>query len=97
MKIRHKFIIFIVIVLASILLFPQTAEEKYCHQFSGESDVDKLSENLTICKTDLRCKVDQDNITTKKTDQNVILYTCIPKDDEVLPQNTSQKKPEFPE
>ncbi len=96
MKTKQIFIVFIIILLATTLLFPKTEEQRYCNQFSGESNSGKPSENFISCQTDLRCKVEQDSLTTKDTDQDVILFMCVP-DEVILPANTSQKKPKFPE
>ena len=96
MKTKQIFIVFIIILLATTLLFPKTEEQRYCNQFSGESNSGKPSENFISCQTDLRCKVEQDSLTTKDTDQDVILFMCIP-DKEVSPASSSQKTQEFPE
>ncbi|MEH6456177.1 MAG: hypothetical protein V7749_07635 [Cocleimonas sp.] len=95
MKPRKLFVVFIIILLATTLLFPKTEEQKYCEQFSGESISDKPSDNFTSCQTDLRCKVDQDNLTTKDTDQDVVLFMCIP-EKETSPVTSSQKTSVFP-
>lgn len=97
MKAKRLFIICIIILLVTKLLVkPPTEEEKYCDQFSGESNADEPSENFNSCQTDLRCKVEQDSLTTKNTDPDVVLFMCIP-EEAILPENTSQRAPEFPE
>ena len=78
MKTRQIFIVFIIILLATTLLYPKTAEQKYCDQFSGESKADKPSVNYDSCQKDARCIVDQDSITTKEIDQDKILFSCVP-------------------
>lgn len=95
MKPRKLFVLFIIFLLATTLLFPKTEEQKYCDQFSGESTSDKPSESFNSCQTDLRCKVEQDTLTTKDIDQDVILFICKPEEG-VSPTNTSQKKSVFP-
>lgn len=96
MNTRQLFIVFIIFLLATTLLLPKTVEQKYCDQFSGESNSDKHTNNYTSCETDLRCKVEQDTITTKDTDQDVLLFTCIPEEEEI-PDTSSQKPTNFPD
>lgn len=78
MKTRQIFIVFIIILLATTLLYPKTAEQKYCDQFSGESKADVASENFDSCQTDARCTIDQDSIKTKEVDHNEFLFSCVP-------------------
>ncbi len=81
MKSKQLFIGFIIILLATTLLFPTTKEQKYCDQYSGESNADKQSDNFISCKTDDRCKVNQDTLTTKDTTQDIVLFSCIPNEE----------------
>ncbi len=95
MKNKQLFIVFIIILLATTLMFPKTTEQKYCEQYSGESNSDKTSDNFITCQTDSRCKVDQDTLMTKDTDQDVIIFMCIPVEVK-SPAGTTQKTTVFP-
>ena len=78
MKPRQMFIVLVIILLATTLLFPKTKEERYCDQYSGESNSAQASDNYKLCESDDRCKVDKDSILTKETDQDEISFMCIP-------------------
>jgi len=78
MKPRQLFILMLIFLLATTLLFPKTEEQKYCHQFSGESNKDEASAEFNSCKLDDRCQIDQESILPKEIDQDTFSFMCIP-------------------
>ena len=95
MKPKQLFVGLVIILLATTLLFPQTEEKKYCNQYSGESNRDNPSDNFISCKTDIRCKVEEDTFVSKEADPDEIVFMCVP-DAEVSSATTIQKTSEFP-
>ncbi len=86
MKPKQLFIVLIIILLATTLLFPKTKEQRYCDQFSGESNALSNSNDYLACENDSRCKVDKESILTKETDEDSFSYTCIPVNGSTLNQ-----------
>ena len=78
MKPKQLFIVLVIILLAATLLFPKSKEQKYCDQFSGESDTRKPSNNFLTCQSDAQCQIDQDTLTTKEIDETTYRFMCIP-------------------
>ena len=78
MKSKQMFIVLIIILLATTLLFPKSKEEKHCQQYSGESESSTLSNDYTACENDSRCKVDKESILTKEIDNNQFSFQCVP-------------------
>lgn len=92
MKAKQIFIVTLIILLATTLLFPKTKEQKYCHQYSGESNTENPSDQYTACKNDNICKIDNDSILTKEIDEDQFSYMCIPTNDAL--SNTINVNPE---
>ena len=78
MNTKQLFIGFIIILLATTLILPRSEEQRHCDQYSGESNSDNPSDSFSTCKTDVRCKVDQDSILTKDTDEDTFSFMCVP-------------------
>ena len=68
----------VALVIYSIML-PMTQDEKYCDQYSGQSEIDQPSENYRACKQDIRCTVSsEESISAKVTDSNNTTFLCRP-------------------
>ena len=93
MKTKKLFIVLIIVLLGTTLLFPKTKEQKYCNQFSGESDIENLSENYKVCQNDLRCKIETGSIATKEIDPSIIKFMCIPEGQIIKSSNNQKNQP----
>jgi len=80
------FIVVVIILLATTLLFPKTKEERHCHQYSGESNTSAPSKVFKTCENDSRCKVEKESILDKETDENGFSFMCVPIDEPVQNQ-----------
>ena len=78
MKTKQMFIVLVIILLATTLLFPKTKEERHCHQYSGESKTSTISNEYKNCENDSRCKVDKESILMKETEDDGFSFMCVP-------------------
>ena len=78
MKPKQMFIVLVIILLATTLLFPKTREEKHCDQYSGQSNTLSPTDEFKTCNNDSRCMVDTESIFTRETDEDEFSYSCVP-------------------
>lgn len=81
MKAKQMFIVLVIILLATTLLFPKSKEERHCHQYSGESKTSSISNEYMNCENDRRCKIDKESILMKETEDDGFSFMCVPSDD----------------
>ena len=78
MKPKQMFIVLIIILLATTLMFPNTKEDRYCKQYSGESNSKVASSDYQACENDNRCKVITNSNISIENDAQDVSFACVP-------------------